>query len=58
VDVARHCEQRLPYLKVPRYVAVRDRLPRNPSGKIRKDHLRDDGHRDAWDRESGYELSR
>jgi acyl-CoA synthetase (AMP-forming)/AMP-acid ligase II len=58
VDISRHCEQQLPYLKVPRYVTVREELPRNPSGKICKDDLRDDGVREAWDRESGYELSR
>lgn len=58
VDVCRHCEQNLPYLKVPRYVEIRSELPRNPSGKIRKDALRNTGPEDAWDRQSGYELSR
>ena len=58
VDVCRHCEQQLPYLKVPRYIEIRDELPRNPSGKIRKRDLRQTGGRTAWDRESGYELSR
>jgi acyl-CoA synthetase (AMP-forming)/AMP-acid ligase II len=58
VDVCRHCEQQLPYLKVPRYIELRDELPRNPSGKIRKTDLSRTGGRTAWDRESGYELSR
>lgn len=58
VDICRHCEKRLPYLKVPRYIELRDELPRNPSGKIRMTDLRDEGTNDAWDRESGYELSR
>ncbi len=58
VDVCRHCEQQLPYLKVPRYIDVRSELPRNPSGKIRKDELRSTRSQDVWDRESGYELSR
>jgi acyl-CoA synthetase (AMP-forming)/AMP-acid ligase II len=58
VEVCRHCEQQLPYLKVPRYVAVRSELPRDGSGKIRKDELRSTARQDTWDRESGYELSR
>jgi len=57
VDVCRHCERHLPYLKVPRFVELRAELPRSPSGKVRKRDLRD-GVRGAWDRESGYELSR
>lgn len=56
VDVCRHCEQQLPYLKVPRYIEIREALPRDPSGKIRKGDL--EGTVDVWDRESGYELSR
>ena len=58
VDICRHCEKQLPYLKVPRYIEIRNQLPRNPSGKIRMDKLRSAGSGDAWDRESGYELSR
>jgi acyl-CoA synthetase (AMP-forming)/AMP-acid ligase II len=58
VDICRHCEQQLPYLKVPRYIDIRSELPRNPSGKIRKDTLRSTARHDTWDRESGYELSR
>ncbi len=58
VDICRHCEQQLPYLKVPRYIDIRSELPRNPSGKIRKGELRSTARQDTWDRESGYELSR
>jgi len=58
VEVCRHCERELPYLKVPRYIELRERLPRNPSGKVRKRRLREAGAAGAWDRESGYELSR
>lgn len=57
VDICRHCEQQLPYLKVPRYIDIRGALPRHPSGKINKDELRSTAGA-AWDRESGYELSR
>ncbi len=58
VAVCRHCEQQLPYLKVPRYIELRDALPRSPSGKVQKRTLQDEGVRETWDRESGYELSR
>lgn len=57
VDICQHCERQLPYLKVPRFIEIREALPRSPSGKVRKDELSDDV-RGAWDRESGYELSR
>ncbi|MFT4923822.1 MAG: acyl-CoA synthetase (AMP-forming)/AMP-acid ligase II [Haloarculaceae archaeon] len=58
VDICQHCEQQLPYVKVPRYVTIRSELPRNPSGKIRKHALRSTTREETWDRESGYELSR
>ena len=58
VDVCRHCERHLPYLKVPRYIDIRSELPRNPSGKIKKDELRNTSREDVWDRKSGYEFSR
>lgn len=58
VEICRHCEKQLPYLKVPRYIEIREDLPRNPSGKIRKQDLQSEGTNGAWDRESGYELSR
>jgi acyl-CoA synthetase (AMP-forming)/AMP-acid ligase II len=58
VDVCKHCEQRLPYLKVPRYVQVQSDVPRTPSGKVDKGTLADGVPADAWDRESGFELSR
>jgi acyl-CoA synthetase (AMP-forming)/AMP-acid ligase II len=58
VEISRHCEQQLPYLKVPQYIDIRSELPRDPSGKIRKEALRSTARQDVWDRESGYELSR
>jgi acyl-CoA synthetase (AMP-forming)/AMP-acid ligase II len=58
VEVCRHCERQLPYLKVPRFIEIRGELPRSPAGKVHKETLREAGVRDAWDRESGYELSR
>jgi acyl-CoA synthetase (AMP-forming)/AMP-acid ligase II len=39
-DVLAHCRERLANYKVPRYVELRDELPRTPSGKILKRLLR------------------
>lgn len=58
VGICKHCEQRLPYLKVPRYIRIQEELPRTSSGKVNKQTLQDDDRSDAWDRESGFELSR
>jgi acyl-CoA synthetase (AMP-forming)/AMP-acid ligase II len=57
IDVYQHCKQSLPYIKVPRYIEIRSGLPRNPTGKIRRMGLRNDGTESAWDREAGYEFS-
>ncbi|MGE0170394.1 AMP-binding protein [Nocardioides sp.] len=38
--LARHCRQRLPYFAVPRYLEVRDHLPRTSSQKVLKAELR------------------
>ncbi|MFW5905360.1 MAG: ATP-dependent acyl-CoA ligase, partial [archaeon] len=57
VELCRHCEKRLPRLKVPRYIDVHEELPRTATGKIRKPASLT-GLADSWDRESGYEYSR
>ncbi|AFR49499.1 AMP-binding protein [Gordonia sp. KTR9] len=51
---------RLPYFAVPRYVEIRDELPKNALGKILKFELRNEGVTpDTWDREeSDLELRR
>ena len=39
-DVVYWCAEHLAYFKVPRYVELRERLPRTPSLRVRKDVLR------------------
>ena len=39
-DVVYWCAERLAYFKVPRYVELREDLPRTPSLRVRKDVLR------------------
>lgn len=46
------CLDRVPYFAVPRYIEFRADLPRNPTGKVLKYQLRDDGcTAQTWDRE-------
>ena len=52
-DLARHCDSRLPYFAVPRYVDVLADLPRTENGKVQKYKLRERGvSARTWDRGS------
>jgi crotonobetaine/carnitine-CoA ligase len=59
-EFVQFCERRLPWFAVPRYVDIRDTLPLNDLGKIRKDVLRAEGNiPSTWDREAaGFLLTR
>ena len=49
----RHCEPRLAYFAIPRYLRFADGLPLTENGKVRKAVLRDAGiTNDMWDREA------
>ncbi|MDH3017654.1 ATP-dependent acyl-CoA ligase [Gordonia sp. CNJ-863] len=51
-DLCEWSLDRLPYFAVPRYVEIRDELPKNALGKILKYELRDEGVTSStWDRE-------
>ena len=56
----RHCEDRLPYYSIPRFIDFRTDLPRTENGKIQKFKLREEGVTDTtWDREAaGVKLRR
>ena len=41
-----HLEQRLARYKIPRYVELRDELPRNATGKVLRAVLRDQARQD------------
>jgi crotonobetaine/carnitine-CoA ligase len=52
--LVRHCEDRLPKFYVPRYVELRDELPKTVTNKIQKHLLRTDGlNANTWDRIRG-----
>ncbi|MCC8962511.1 ATP-dependent acyl-CoA ligase [Bradyrhizobium sp. Pear76] len=53
VDIVRHCEGRIAYFAIPRYVRIVSQMPLTENGKIRKGALRDAGVTpDTWDREA------
>ena len=53
VELIRHCEPRLAYFAIPRYVHFVEALPLTENGKVRKAVLRDAGVTDdMWDREA------
>lgn len=58
VDIIQHCENHLPYFKLPRYVELVEELPKTPTERVKKYKLKQQGNGDAWDRENGYELIR
>ena len=53
VALIRHCEPRLAYFAIPRYLRFVEELPLTENGKVRKAVLRDAGvTEDMWDREA------
>jgi carnitine-CoA ligase len=52
-ELVRHCENRIPYFAVPRFIEFMDALPRTENGKVQKFKLRERGRTAAtWDREA------
>jgi crotonobetaine/carnitine-CoA ligase len=60
VGLVRHCEPRLAYFAIPRFIEYVDELPLTENGKVKKFALRDRGlGPDTWDREAaGVEVRR
>lgn len=53
IDIIRHCEGKIAYFAIPRYVRIVDEMPLTENGKIKKGVLRDAGvTTDTWDREA------
>ena len=60
VELMDHCQPRLAYFAIPRYLDIVDALPLTENGKVRKFVLRERGvSATTWDRDaSGYVLRR
>jgi crotonobetaine/carnitine-CoA ligase len=60
IDIVRHCEGKMAYFAIPRYVRFLGQMPLTENGKIKKGSLRDAGVTgDTWDREkAGYRVKR
>ena len=60
IEVVRHCEGKMAYFAVPRFVRIVAEMPLTENGKIRKVALREAGRTsDTWDRDvAGYKLLR
>lgn len=53
VDLIRHCQERMAYFMVPRYVRILDALPKTPTERVQKYALRAAGvTADTYDRQS------
>ena len=52
-EIFRWCVDQLPYFALPRYIELRQELPRSPVGRVLKRQLRDDGvTAGTWDAEA------
>jgi crotonobetaine/carnitine-CoA ligase len=60
VEIIGHCEGKMAYFAVPRFVQIVTEMPLTENGKIRKVALREAGKTpDTWDRDAaGYKLRR
>jgi crotonobetaine/carnitine-CoA ligase len=47
-ELFRWCIEELPYFALPRYIELRDELPRSPVGRVLKRELRDETATAAW----------
>jgi len=59
-ELIRWCEPRMAYFAIPRYIAIRDSMPKTPSERVEKFKLKKEGiTEDCWDREeAGIQLQR
>jgi crotonobetaine/carnitine-CoA ligase len=59
-ELMTHCEKRMAYFMIPRYLRFMKALPKTPTERVQKHLLRSEGvTADTWDREAaGYEVKR
>ena len=59
-ELMSHCEKRMAYFMIPRYLRFMEALPKTPTERVQKHVLRSEVvTSDTWDREAaGYEVKR
>ena len=59
-ELIKHCEERMPYFMIPRFIRFVDSLPKTPTEKVQKHILKEQGVTpDTWDMEkAGYKVKR
>jgi crotonobetaine/carnitine-CoA ligase len=59
-ELMAHCEEKMAYFMIPRYVRFMEAMPKTPTQRVQKNVLRDQGVTpDTWDREkAGYKVKR
>ncbi len=59
-ELIKHCEERMPYFMIPRFIRFADALPKTPTERVQKHILKEQGITpDTWDMEkAGYKIKR
>jgi crotonobetaine/carnitine-CoA ligase len=59
-DIIQHCEERMPYFMVPRFIRFVSSFPKTPTERVQKHILKEQGvTTDTWDREKArYKIKR
>jgi carnitine-CoA ligase len=59
-ELIKHCEERMPYFMIPRFIRFVDSLPKTPTERVQKHILKEQGVTpDTWDMEkAGYKVKR
>ncbi len=59
-ELIKHCEERMPYFMIPRFIRFVDALPKTPTERVQKHILKEQGITpDTWDIEkAGYKVKR
>lgn len=59
-ELIKHCEEKMPYFMIPRFIRFVDTLPKTPTERVQKHILKEQGVTlDTWDMEkAGYKVKR
>ncbi len=59
-ELLKHCEERMPYFMIPRYIRFVESLPKTPTERVQKHILKEECiTTDIWDIEkAGYRIKR